>query len=98
MKIYIDSECKCHTTNPHGAFREFDLSFFNSKCQAYIEGYRYCPNGESYTREDGEVFHGECIVPWKDYAELDAAQREYEKALIVDMQQALNTLGVNADG
>lgn len=103
MKIYIDKECKCHTTNPYGTFREVKMTprlteFFNGKCQTFIEGHRYCPGGESYTRDDGEVFYGECIVPWKSYDELDSAQREYERELIADMQKALNTLGVNVDG
>jgi hypothetical protein len=97
MKIYIDKECKCHTTNPDNAYREFDVPFFYGKCQTFIEGYRYCPKGESYTREDGEVFNGESHVAWKPYDELDAAQRQYEKALIADMQNALNKLGVTLD-
>lgn len=98
MKIYIDSECRCHTNNPDGTFREFDLPFFNGKCGAFIEGYRFVPIGESWTRSDGVVFTGEMIAPWKDYNALDSAQRQYEQALIVDMRMALNTLGVNADG
>ena len=97
MKIYIDKECKCHTSNPDGDFREVDIEDFNGKCQTYIEGHRYCPDGESYTREDGEVFKGECLVPWKNCDELANAQREYEKALIADMQTALNKLGVTLD-
>ena len=28
---------------------------------------------------DGVVFTGEMIAPWKPWAELDAAQREYER-------------------
>ena len=87
MKIYIDSDFKCHTTNPDGTFREVETDFFNGKCQTFIEGYRYCPDGESYTREDGEVFHGECIVPWKDYANLEAAQQQYE-TMLADMDNA----------
>lgn len=98
MKIYIDSQCRCHTTNPEGSFREFEVPFFDGKCDAFIEGYRFVPSGESWTREDGEVFHGEMIAPWKDFAELDAAQRQYEQDLIADMRNALNTLGVNVDG
>lgn len=98
MKIYIDSECICHTENPQGAFREFEVPFFDGKCRTFIEGYRYVPEGENWTRSDGVVFTGEMIAPWKDYALLDAAQRLYEQVLILDMQQALKTLGVNADG
>ena len=55
------------------------------------------PSGESWTREDGTVFHGEMIAPWKDYHQLYKEQREYEKALIADMQNALNKLGVTLD-
>ena len=28
MKIYIDEFCKCHTENPDGAFREFEVPQF----------------------------------------------------------------------
>lgn len=55
MKIYIDKECKCHTTNPDGAYHEFDVPSFDGKCQYFIEGYRYCPKGESYTRDNAEA-------------------------------------------
>ena len=98
MKVYIDSEYCCHTTNPEGTFREVETGFFEGKCVALIEGYRYVPQGESWTRSDGQVFTGEMIAPWKDYAQLDAAQREYEQALIADMQNALRRLGVTLDG
>lgn len=96
MKIYIDSEFKCHTSND-GTMTEVETTFFDGKCQTFVEGYRFVPSCESWTREDGTVFTGEMIAPWKDYAELDNAQREYEKALIADMQNALNTLGVTLD-
>lgn len=81
MKTYIDSECKCHTTNVDGSFREFEVKFFDGKCQTFVEGHRYCPEKEKYTREDGKVFEGECIVPWKPSAELEAAQVQYEADL-----------------
>lgn len=92
-KIYIDAEFKCHTTNPDGTFREIVLSenaraFFAGKCKTFIEGYRYCPEDESYVRDDGEVFYGEQITPWKDLEELDAAQREYEQQLIAEYESS----------
>ena len=95
--VFYDSDFKCHTSNPDGAFREVETDFFDGKCDAFIEGYRFVPSGESWTRSDGKVFPGEMITPWKPYAELDAAQRQYEQALIADMQQALHTLGVTLD-
>ena len=94
--IYIDSDFKCHLTDD-GTMTAMETDFFDGKCDTFVEGYRFVPVGESWTREDGEVFSGEMIAPWKDYAELDNAQREYERALIVDMQNALNKLGVTLD-
>ena len=90
--IYIDSEYKCHTTNSDGTFREVETDFFDGKCDAFIEGYRFVPSGESWTRSDGVVFTGEMVAPWKDYNELDAAQREYEKELLADAENALGIL------
>ena len=93
MKIYIDNDCRCHTAND-GAMREFDVPFFTGKCAAYIEGYRYVPQGESWTRADGEVFTGEMISPAVDSRILEAYQRQYE-----DMLTEINTAyqeGVNS--
>lgn len=91
--IYIDSDFKCHTSND-GTMTAVETDFFDGKCDSYIEGYRFVPNGETWTRSDGAVFHGEMIAPWKDYAELDAAQREYEKQLLEIYAEALRTVGV----
>ena len=77
MTIYIDSECKCHVTDD-GTMTEVETDFFNGKCQTFIEGYRFVPSGESWTRSDGTVFTGEMIAPWKPYDKLAAAQAQYE--------------------
>ena len=94
MKIYIDSEYKCHVSDD-GTMREFDVPFFEGKCDAFIEGYRYVPDGETWEREDGEMFRGEMIAPWKNYTELYIAQLEYDLA---DADDALAELGVDIDG
>ena len=94
--VYIDSDFKCHAKND-GTMREVDCALFDGKCDAFIEGYRFVPHGESWTREDGVVFTGEMIAPWKPYAELDAAQRDYEREQAADMQAALEILGVSVD-
>jgi hypothetical protein len=78
VKIYIDSEFKCHTTNGNGTFREVETDFFNGKCVTFIEGYRFVPVGESWTRGDGVVFHGKMVAPWKPYAELQKIQTEFD--------------------
>lgn len=97
MKIYIDFEFCCHTTNPNGAFREMETDFFDGKCDAFIEGYIFVPPGETWTRSDGVVFQGEMVAPWQDYGKLDAAQRQYEQEQLADMRQALEILGVKLD-
>lgn len=101
MTIYIDSNYKCHAL-PGEGLREVDVPFFDGKCDTFIEGYRYVPKDETWERADGEVFRGEMIAPWKNYAELERAQLEYElaqlKAELDDADAALNELGVNIDG
>ena len=89
--IYVDSEFKCHVTDD-GTMTVVETDFFDGKCDAFIEGYRFIPEGESWTRPDGTVFYGEMIAPWKDYAQLDAAQREYEKKQLADAENALGIL------
>ena len=86
--IFLDSEWKCHVTDD-GTMTAVETDFFDGKCDAFIEGYRFVPDGESWTRSDGVEFQGEMISPWKDYAELDAAQREYEKQLLAEYEAAL---------
>lgn len=94
MKIFIDSEFRCHITNPDGTFLEVEISFFDNKCDTFIEGYRFIPSGESWTRSDGTIFRGEMIAPFKPYSELDAAQRNYEKQKLNNCLEALQELGV----
>lgn len=78
MKIYIDDEFKCHTQAADG-LTAVATDFFDGMCSAYIEGYRFVPDGEIWTAADGTAFRGEMIAPWKPWAELDAAQRAYER-------------------
>lgn len=92
--IYIDSDFKCHVAND-GTFASMETDFFDGKCGTFIEGYRYVPSGESWTRSDGVVFTGEMIAPWKPYAELDSAQQDYEQALIAEYAEALKVVGVD---
>lgn len=93
MKIYLDSDYKCHVRND-GTRQEIETGFFNGKCAEYIEGYRFVPSGETWTREDGEVFTGEMVSPWKDYEQLAAYQNIYDRMLEQqsDMQAALDAI------
>lgn len=77
MKVYIDKDFKCHASND-GTMTPVDSEFFDGKCAAFIEG--YC-----YEEVDGCVK----IYPWKNDAELDEAQREYERERLADAENAL---------
>ena len=92
MTIYIDNDFKCHTSDPEGTYTAVETSAFDGKCAPYIEGYRFVPAGAMWTRKDGVVFTGEMIVPWKDWRELDATQREYEREQLAAYEQALSEI------
>lgn len=104
--IYIDSSFKCNTSTAEG-LTQIETDAFDGNCDAYIEGYRFIPAGQTWTRADGVIFAGEMIAPWKPWAELDTAQREYEReqyqalaAQNAEYEAALSeietALGVNA--
>lgn len=99
MTIYIDNDYQCHAEAGDG-LRAVETDFFDGKCRRFIEGYRFVPEGETWTRADGVTFPGEMIAPHEDYAVLAAYQQQYEESLaeLQDMQTALNTLGVMIDG
>ena len=83
MTIYIDSDFKCYTS-PGEGLTAVQTDAFDGKCRQYIEGYRFVPVGKRSTREDGQVFTGEMVAPWRDYAILsefqEVAQEEQAKA------------------
>lgn len=89
--IYIDTDFKCHTAND-GTMTAVEADFFDGKCQAYIEGYRFVPSGSIWERSDGTVFEGEMIAPWKPCDALDAAQREYERQQLAAYEAAMSEI------
>ena len=92
MTIYIDNDFKCNVSNPEGTYTAVETTAFDGKCAAYIEGYRFVPAGSTWTRPDGVVFQGEMIAPWKDWRELDEAQRDYELEQLAAYEQALSAI------
>lgn len=100
--IYIDEEFQCHISPADGMFA-IETDFFDGRCDTFIEGYRYIPAGKTWMREDGTTFDGEMIAPFKNWKELDDAQREYEweqlealkaenEALVSDMAQMVEDI------
>ena len=100
MTIYIDSDYKCYTSEADGR-RAVETNFFDGKCPAWIESYRFVPEGETWMRGDGEVFHGEMVTPWKDLSEAYTAQTAYLERQNAQYEAALSeievALGVNAE-
>ena len=80
MIIYVDKDHKCHTSND-GTMTAVEIEDFDHKCQTYIEGYCY-DTSKGYAH----------VYPWKPYAELENAQREYEHEQMADMENALAIL------
>ena len=78
MTIYIDNDYKCHVTDD-GTRRAFDVSLFDGKCTEFIEGYRFVPSGETWTRPDGQVFAGEMITPCRDYSQISEIQTAVDR-------------------
>ena len=99
MTIYIDSDYKCHSSSGDG-MTAVETDAFDGKCRQYIEGYRFVPPGESWVREDEEVFTGEMVAPWRPYEILAEFQAIYEEeqARQADMAAALDAIytGVTA--
>lgn len=91
MTIYIDNNYKCHVTDD-GTLTAIETDAFDGKCTEYIEGYRFVPDGEAWTREDGAEFAGEMVAPWKSWSELDNAQRKYEQEQIAQYETALTEI------
>lgn len=67
--IYIDSDFMCHVENREGR-TAIETDVFDNHSDEYIKGYRYVPYGHTWTRSDGEVFHGLMVCSAVDYNQL----------------------------
>lgn len=91
MTIYIDSDYKCYVFADEGR-RAIETDAFNGKCPEWIESFRFVPEGETWTREDGGVFNGEMTAPWKDLGEAYAAQAAYLERQNAQYEAALTEI------
>lgn len=91
LMIYIDNEFKCHITGDD-TMRAISTNAFDGKCDSYIEGCRFVPNGETFVRSDGTAFTGEMVSPWKPSSYLESVQRIYEQEQLADADRALAIL------
>ena len=79
MTIYIDSDYKCYVSAAEGR-RAVETELFDGKCPEWIESFRFVPAGETWVKENGEMFRGEMVSPWKDLGKAYAAQTAYVTA------------------
>lgn len=94
--IYLDADFHCHIAHGDG-LTAVETDFFDGMCDAFVQGYRFVPEGSVWVREDGEVFYGEMIAPWQDHGDLQHEQRKYERDRMHQAETILNELtgGVN---
>jgi len=79
MTIYLDADFCCYSKENEKTVQSIETDFFNGKCNTFIEGYRFVPYGQTWVRNDGEIFNGEMVAPHKDFSILDYAQKLYEE-------------------
>lgn len=78
-KIYLNKDFECSVTEKADTVQSVETDFFDGKCNTYIEGYRFIPAGQEWTRSDGVVFKGEMVAPFKDSQMLEMVQALYEE-------------------
>lgn len=76
--IYVDSLCHCHRIDD-GTMTAVETDFFIGRCNTFVEGYCY-DISKGYVQ----------IYPWEPIAELDNAQREYERQLLAEYEAAIS--------
>lgn len=87
--IYIDSNFRCHTTNPNGTFREVATNVFDHLCDKAIETMIYVPKGETYNGivcKDG-------FIQCTDTKQCEMYQAEHERQLLAEYAEALKVMG-----
>ena len=76
--VYLDLEFRCHVTNAPGR-TAYETEDFEGCCDAFIEGFRLIPEGESWTKPDGMVLQGEMTIPAVPFDALLQRQAQYEE-------------------
>lgn len=101
--IFLNRDYECSLVEKNDTVQSIETNIFDGKCNAYIEGFRFIPAGQTWTRKDGVVFTGEMIAPFKDTAYLEAVQTAFEELSesITNTELAIAELyemGVTANG
>lgn len=92
MFYYLDGQGMAHARqNEAGTLLPWEdaAGFFAGKCPAFTEGYRVVPEGQTWTREDGEVFSGQMIAPAAEPGLLLAAQAQADAETVAQLDAAV---------
>ena len=92
MIVFLDDQFMAHAQqNENGTFTPWTDTggFFTGKCDAFIEGFRVVPEGESWTRSDGAVFSGLMISCAVELHFALAAQAEADRQTIEGLDTAV---------
>ena len=81
MIVYIDQDYRCHVIEEENMI-PVESEFFDGKCNALIECYRFVPDGSTWIRHDGVAFKGEMIAPHTDITEALYIQAAYEEVYL----------------
>ena len=89
VTVYLGSDYRCYL-EPADDRTPFTTDFFSGR-EELIGRYRVVPDGESWVRADGVVFHGEMICPCSDNDTSPDYLRVKElEAALAEIQEALN--------
>lgn len=77
--IYLNADFECSVNKRDDTVQSVETDIFDGKCKTYIEGYRFVPAGQEWTRSDGVTFKGEMAAPYKDSQMLEMIQALYEE-------------------
>ena len=70
--IYLDSDYVCHLVDD-GTRRPIETNALDTVEDWHITFYRYIPEGESWTREDGKIFYGPALSLARSISEKETA-------------------------
>lgn len=77
MIVFLDNEFRCHVNND-GAMTRVESNFFDGKCRAFAEAWRFIPSGYTWRNSDGFEIHGPTYMCVEDAEMTYAIQAQFE--------------------
>lgn len=64
--IYLNERFECSVNENEETVLAVETDFFDGKSDEFIQCYRYLPEGYSWKRNDGAIFKGLMVAPFKE--------------------------------